>query len=64
MESYEYLGLATVVKQGHSQSGIDLTYIKQTGESDGDAGDKYIGLDRFGRIVDQRWRSSSADVDR
>src|SRR5205807_8064117 len=25
------------------------------GESNGDAGDPYIGLDRFGRVVDQRW---------
>ena len=29
------------------------------GESDGDAGDQYTGLDRFGRIVDQRWLSTS-----
>jgi hypothetical protein len=33
---------------------VDVTYIKQTGESNGDAGDQYTGLDRFGRIVDQR----------
>jgi YD repeat-containing protein len=32
-----------------------LTYIKQTGEPNGDAGDQYTGLDRFGRVVDQRW---------
>ena len=37
---------------------MDLTYIKQTGESDGDAGDQYTGLDRFGRVVDQRWTTS------
>src|SRR5207244_3659985 len=40
--------------------GIDLTYIKQSGESNGDAGDKYIGLDRFDRIVDQRWLTTSS----
>ena len=55
LESYDYLGLGTVVRRGHSQPGIDLTYIKQTGESSGDAGDQYTGLDRFGRVVDQRW---------
>src|SRR5262249_46027184 len=66
LESYDYLGLATVVRRAHSQIGVDLTYIKQTGESNGDAGDKYIGLDRFGRVVDQRWliTSSGSAVDR
>ena len=34
---------------------MDLTYVKQGSESDGDAGDKYTGLDRFGRVADQRW---------
>jgi YD repeat-containing protein len=37
------------------QPGIELTYVKQTGESNGDAGDQYTGLSRFGRVVDQRW---------
>jgi RHS repeat-associated protein len=32
-----------------------LTYVKLSGESNGDAGDQYTGLDRFGRVVDQRW---------
>ncbi len=49
LESFDYLGLATVVKRAHSQPGVDLTYIKQSGESTGDAGDQYTGLDRFGR---------------
>src|SRR5207253_8852713 len=55
LEQYSYVGLDTVVKRAHSQPGLDLTYIKQTGESNGDAGDQYTGLDRFGRVVDQRW---------
>jgi RHS repeat-associated protein len=59
LESYDYLGLGTVVRRAHSQPGVDLTYIKQTGESNGDAGDQYIGLDRFGRVVDQRWIKTS-----
>ena len=33
--------------------GVNLTYVKLSGESDGAAGDKYIGLDTFGRVVDQ-----------
>jgi RHS repeat-associated protein len=55
LEAYSYLGLGTVVKRAHPQTGVDLTYIKQTGEQNGDAGDPYTGLDRFGRVVDQRW---------
>jgi len=55
LESYDYLGLSTVIRRAHSQPGVDLTYIKQTGEANGDAGDQYTGLDRFGRVVDQRW---------
>lgn len=31
----------------------------------GDAGDQYVGLDRFGRIVDKRWlNGSAAEIDR
>src|SRR5206468_4039258 len=66
LESYSYLGLATVVIRSHPQPGVDLTYVKQTGESNGDAGDLYTGLDRFGRVVDQRWinTTSSTATDR
>jgi RHS repeat-associated protein len=60
LESYDYLGLDIVVRRGHSQPGVDLTYIKQSGESNGDAGDQYIGLDRFGRVVDQHWLKTSS----
>src|SRR5262245_61759029 len=50
---------AMVVKRAHGEPGVDLTYIKQSGESNGDAGDQYTGLDRFGRVVDQRWLKTS-----
>ena len=60
LESYSYLGLGTVVIRSHSQPGVDLTYVKQSGESNGDAGDQYTGLDRFGRVVDQRWIKTSS----
>ncbi|WP_162668091.1 polymorphic toxin-type HINT domain-containing protein [Gemmata massiliana] len=55
VESYDYLGLDTVVRRAHSGPNVDLSYIKRTGESNGDAGDQYTGLDRFGRVVDRRW---------
>jgi RHS repeat-associated protein len=51
LESYAYLGADTVVKRIHPQS-VDLTYV---GTGTGDGGDQYVGLDRFGRVVDQKW---------
>jgi len=68
LESYQYMGLGTVVVRDHPLSGISLTYVKKTTEATGDAGDNYTGLDRFGRIVDQRWvknvGGTVTDVDR
>jgi RHS repeat-associated protein len=58
LESYQYLGLRTVVTRAHPETGVDLTYVKLTGESDGAAGDRYTGLDAFGRVIDQRWTTS------
>ncbi len=46
---------------------MQLTYIQQDGSPPiGDGGDQYTGLDRFGRVVDQRWmkESSGADLER
>ena len=64
LEGFSYLGLGTVVERTHPQPGVDLSYVKLSTESTADAGDQYTGLDRFGRIVDQRWRSGSTDQDR
>jgi RHS repeat-associated protein len=64
LESYAYLGFGIIVKRSHAQPSFDTTYIKLTGESDGDAGDKYIGLDRFYRIVDHRSVSGTTNLDR
>jgi RHS repeat-associated protein len=55
LQTYSYLGLGTPVIVTDPQPGIALTYVKQSGESNGDGGDQYTGLDRFGRVVDQRW---------
>jgi RHS repeat-associated protein len=65
LEGYKYLGLGTVVERNHPQTYVNLTYVSQTG-STGDAGDKYVGLDRFGRVVDQNWytTSTSSSTDR
>ena len=58
-ETYKYLGLDTVVRRAQ-QNGVELAYYRFAGETNvGDAGDQYTGLDRFGRVVDQRWRKTS-----
>ena len=66
LEGYSFLGVGTVVTRSHPEPGIDLTYVKLSGESNGDGGDQYTGLDRFGRVADQRWvvASSGVAVDR
>jgi hypothetical protein len=58
LESFKYLGLDTVVERDHPQPTVNLTYISQTSGT-GDAGDQYVGLDRFGRVVDQNWYNTS-----
>jgi|688.fasta_scaffold28483_3 RHS repeat-associated protein len=66
-EEYDYLGASTMVERGRPESGIKLTMVSQNG-SVGDAGDPYTGLDRFGRVIDQRWiegsGGSATDIDR
>ena len=64
LEAYSYLGLGTVVERLHPEGGVDLSYVKLTSEAVGDAGDPYTGLDRFDRVIDQRWRNGATDLDR
>lgn len=59
IEEYSYLGASTVVVRNRPSANSKLTYVKLSGESNGDAGDQYTGLDRFGRIADQRWVGQS-----
>ncbi|MFM7213877.1 MAG: RHS repeat-associated core domain-containing protein [Verrucomicrobiota bacterium] len=60
---YSYLGKQQVVIGNYSgEPGVELTYYTSGGS--GDAGDQYTGLDRFGRIIDQRWRKTSDNTDR
>ncbi len=58
LEQYSYLGLSTIVARNHPQTGINLTLVGSSG-SIGSGGDQYVGLDRFGRIVNQNWVNSS-----
>ena len=40
-----------------------MDYFDTEGSTSGDAGDQYSGLDRFGRVIDQKWTKSSTVVD-
>jgi RHS repeat-associated protein len=54
LEAFKYLGLGTVIERTRPEVNAALSMVSVTGAT-GDAGDKYTGLDRFGRVVDQRW---------
>lgn len=62
---YTYLGLSTIVQQSHPQPNITLTYIQQVSDPNpppsyaATGGDRYTGLDQFGRVVDQLWMHGS-----
>ncbi len=64
LAAYTYIGADTSVISAYPQPGVELTYIKQGEEGDGQAGDPYAGLDRFGRIIDHRWIKAGADIER
>jgi RHS repeat-associated protein len=54
IEAFRYLGAGTVIERSRPEIRSMLTMESPTGVA-GDAGDRYTGLDRFGRVVDQRW---------
>lgn len=60
LETYSYLGLDTVVQRDRPQPDTLLSYV---GGSTGEGGDKYVGLDRFGRVVDQHWSNTDGATD-
>jgi len=65
LEDYTYLGLGTIVQKNRPQPGIALTYVTESGDpnpppaSVANGGDRYTGLDAFGRVVDQFWVNPS-----
>jgi RHS repeat-associated protein len=61
LEQYSYLGLSTIIARNHPQDGINLTLVGTSGAI-GSGGDRYLGLDRFGRVVDQNWVNSATGV--
>lgn len=60
LQSYTYMGLDTVVDQDDSQVSVALNYVNSM--STGDAGDEVVGLDRYGRVVNQNWEAGSTAI--
>jgi RHS repeat-associated protein len=54
LEAFKYLGAGTAIERSRQEVNVTLSMLSLSGTT-GDAGDKYTGLDRFGRVVDQRW---------
>ncbi|MBL8812383.1 MAG: glycosyltransferase, partial [Planctomycetaceae bacterium] len=63
---YDYLGRGTFVIADDTEPDMLWTLASLTGSDDPETGDIYTGLDRFGRIKDNRWYDygSSVDIDR
>lgn len=63
---YDYLGRGTFVIADDPEPDVKWTLADLSGSNDPDTGDIYSGLDRFGRVKDNRWYDygSSTDVDR
>ncbi len=55
LTSYSYLGSNTVVIEDYEEPEVRLEYY---------SGGSYSGVDRFGRIVDQKWYDYGASTDR
>lgn len=64
LEAYSFLGAGTIVQQTRPESGVDLSLIQQTGHSlfNNSGGDRYVGLDRYGEVIDQNWVNSDTDA--
>eukprot|EP00456_Euglypha_rotunda_P092145 TRINITY_DN96_c2_g4_i2.p1 TRINITY_DN96_c2_g4~~TRINITY_DN96_c2_g4_i2.p1 ORF type:complete len:480 (+),score=98.55 TRINITY_DN96_c2_g4_i2:574-2013(+) len=63
---YAYLGVKTFVTADYQQPNVKWTMADLSGSNDPNTGDIYSGLDRFGRVKDNRWYNygNSTDVDR
>ncbi len=57
LASYTYNGLGRIATEEFPEPGVKLDYA-------GGSSGAYSGLDRFGRVKDQRWHASGTDKDR
>ena len=62
--AYTWMGAGVAARVDLPAPGVKLTYLGQGSGTEGDAGDTVNGLDRFGRVQDQRWIKSGAGIER
>lgn len=64
--AYSFVGIGLFVVADYTEPDVKWTLVDLSGNDDPDTGDIYSGLDRFGRVKDNRWYDygASADVDR
>lgn len=55
LAQFEYLGASVPAVADFPEPGLQHTWKMQPGDPTGDAGDPYVGYDRFGRTVRSRW---------
>jgi RHS repeat-associated protein len=54
LEALKYLGASTAIERSRPEVNVNFSLVGSA-TAPGDAGDKYTGLDRFGRVTDLRW---------
>jgi RHS repeat-associated protein len=59
LEALKYLGASTVIERSRPEVNVNFSLVGSA-TAPGDAGDKYTGLDRFGRVTDLRWIQGTA----
>jgi RHS repeat-associated protein len=61
LASFKYLGLETPVSLKYDAAG-SAEWTMRNGSATGEAGDVYTGLDRFGRLVETLWKTTTATL--
>jgi RHS repeat-associated protein len=60
LESYDHLGLGSIIRIHHPEASLTQSWI---GTAAGDGGDQYVGLDRFGRQATMTWTLGSTVIE-
>jgi len=58
--AFSYLGWGTLVAANYTSNTLRYSLLAESGESVGEGGDLYRGLDRFGRVTQLRWFDGAA----
>ena len=55
------MGAARYVEIDYNPINVQLSYLREDSNHEGDSGDPYTGYDRFGRTVDMRWVNTTGN---